>query len=120
MNLNRHFGEALKKYIEDRGIAINKMADRIGVTYQAYVDYFNSKNPRDVTKTKILEGLGVTIEELFEEKVEVVPLKEYQKLLEEKNQLLEEVAQYRLEKIKVLESEKLKGESPVHKTSTSY
>lgn len=122
MNLNRHFGEQLEKYIEKKGIAINKQAKKIGVSYQAYTDFFKSKNPRIGTQEKILNGLGITLEELFDEESndQLISMKEYNKLLQEKNELLEEVAKYRLEKIKTLEAQNIRADSPVLQASTLH
>ncbi|MEA5459140.1 helix-turn-helix transcriptional regulator [Arcicella sp. LKC2W] len=122
MNINKHFGQALKKYIEEKGIAINKQAEKLGVSYQGYLKYFESENPRLSTKQKILNSLGITEALLLGDlgHDEMVSRKDYEKLLVEKNQLLEEVAQYRLEKIKMLEAQNIRAESPIHQASTLH
>ena len=122
MNINKHFGKALKSYLENRGTNKSWLAREMNVKPQSITSIFNVESPRQDTKRNVLNALKITEEELFleEENRDMVPRKDYQKLLEENNKLLEEVALYRLEKINRLETEKIQGGSPLNKTSTSY
>lgn len=65
MNTNKHFGECLKDYIERKGLAVHKQAQKISVSYQGYLKYYESENPRPTTKKKILDGLEITEEQLL-------------------------------------------------------
>lgn len=101
MIINKHFGKALSNYIDNRGLAVHKQAEKIGVSYQGYIKYYESENPRPITKNKILNGLGITEEELFgiekvEENNEVIELKRINQELQFKlNVVYEELIQYK-------------------------
>lgn len=63
MFLNYHFGEALQKYLNNKGIQQKWLADQLGISSQAVLKYFATENPRKDTLTKILKALEVTLEE---------------------------------------------------------
>lgn len=94
MNLNKHFGNALKNYIEKRGIAVHKQAERVGVSYQGYIKYYESENPRLATKNKILIGLGITEEQLYEPEDKIDYKKKYEEEKETANILREQLLKY--------------------------
>lgn len=94
MNLNKHFGNALKNYIEKRGIAVHKQAERVGVSYQGYLKYYESENPRLATKNKILIGLGITEEQLYEPEDKIDYKKKYEEEKETANILREQLLKY--------------------------
>jgi transcriptional regulator with XRE-family HTH domain len=116
MNLNRHEGEMLRLYLKNKGMTSKYLVDKLGVSTAAVSKYLKSQQFRPDTLESILKGLGITKEELFgEEKTEdYVPLKEYEKVVHEKNKLLEEVAEYRKKEIERLQAERITGVSPIY------
>lgn len=71
MNLNKHFGIALKKFVENNNLNAAGIAEDMGLTAPGFYAYYKSKNPYDKTKYKILDALGITEEQLFESNNEV-------------------------------------------------
>lgn len=67
MNLNRkHFGKALKSYIEEKGIAKAWLAKRLGISNQSIHAAFKAEIARPETLVKYLDALGITEEELYQ------------------------------------------------------
>ena len=71
MSTNKHFGEYLSRYIETKGINAGKIAKKLNMTYNGFTFYYKSKNPRPETQEKILNVLGISLDELFNEQKEV-------------------------------------------------
>lgn len=73
MNLNKkHFGKALKSYIEEKGIAKAWLAKRLGISNQSIHAAFKAEVARPDTLAKYLDVLGITEDELYQySKIEV-------------------------------------------------
>lgn len=128
MNLNKHFGECLKKYIKDKGLKANVIASKIGISTSGFSDYYKAEYPRPETQQKILNALNITLEELYAQTNELAePMEEYRvsepMIQIPQSELIYLLAQSReLSKIKEkelaeAESKIMQGESPIYKTS---
>lgn len=128
MNLNRHFGNALKKYIEEKGINASAIAEKLGMTAPGFYAYYKSKNPYDETKMKILNSLGIAEEQLFEITNEVlessgeyivrepmieIPQSELLYLIAQSREL----AEIKTQQLAEAERKILRGKSPITETS---
>ena len=65
MNLNYHFGAALKKYLKKHGISQVFLAKKIDVEPPTISNYIKTKHPQQETVNNILNALEITEEELF-------------------------------------------------------
>lgn len=65
MKENEHFGQQLKFYLNTKGIKADWLAKQLGVTSPTINEYFRSQEPRRVTREKILNGLGITEDDLY-------------------------------------------------------
>jgi hypothetical protein len=61
---NYHFGNGLRKYLDDRGIRPSFIADKMGVCPQMIYQWEHSKDIRLMTAIKIAKALGVTVNEI--------------------------------------------------------
>ena len=105
-----HFGEMLKEYLDKKGIKQAHIAKKIGVSTAAFNDYFKAQNPRKSTKTKILDGLGITLEILHNEGKEAIKASERENaLLKEIDELRSELMIYHRKEIKELNQKVLIG-----------
>lgn len=67
MNLNRrHFGKALKSYIEEKGITKAWLAKRLGISNQSIHAAFKAEIARPDTLAKYLDVLEITEDELYQ------------------------------------------------------
>lgn len=105
MSLNRHFGAALKKYLELNGMNKSWLAREMNITPQAVTSLFNSESPRNHTKDSVMAVLKITEKQLFEnEKMDGPDLEKIIKELEEKlNTANERLIKYQREEIKGLQ-----------------
>lgn len=65
MNLNYHFGAALKKYLKKHGITQVFLANKLEVEPPTISNYIKTKHPQEDTVKNILNALEITEEELF-------------------------------------------------------
>lgn len=105
MNLNNHFGAALKKYLEVHGMNKSWLARELKVSPQAITALFNSESPRNHTKESVLEVLKVTEKQLLEnEKRDESELERKYKEMEVKLALAnQELLEYKRKEIKELQ-----------------
>lgn len=121
MNINNHFGQSLKAYLEAKGLKGTWLAKKLGKSSSAIYEYYKFKNPRPETEQIILEALGITLNELLsypktnivEEKVvdykPRVTYKTKQELdFEKKEREWQEKENAYLKKINELQEEKIK------------
>ena len=98
MNTDKHFGESLKKYMTDKGLKANALADKIGISQAGFSEYYKSEYPRPSTRNKILEALGITEDELFGVKKavveEMIPKRLYDEQERKMNMLNEKLIAY--------------------------
>ncbi|MEA5257211.1 helix-turn-helix transcriptional regulator [Arcicella aquatica] len=121
---NRHFGEALKKYIEINSITASKIADKLGMTPTGFFAYYKAKNPRPETVEKILKALDISLEDLFKDKKEVNNEEDYKAKYEaelKKNTELQDLLiKYQQQEIEALKQQKAnRGETPVSEANAS-
>ena len=75
MNINNHFGEALRKFLYKKGMSQTDLAKLLGVSKASITAYIKAKSPHDSTIERILNALNITNEDFFEpiEKVSLFP-----------------------------------------------
>lgn len=124
MSINKHFGEYLHRYIETKGINAGKIAKKLNLTYNGFTFYYKSKNPRPETQEKILNALGISLEELFSEKKEMNEEEDYKAKYEaelKKNiELKDLLIKYQQQEIETLKQQNAnRGETSVSEAQTS-
>lgn len=135
MNPNkRHFGKALKSYIEEKGITKAWLAKKLGMTGQSLQAAFKVEYTKPDNLAKYLDALGINEDELYasrdsteevknvepKESIQVVQiaLTEFNFLMQqakEVNDLKDELLRMKDEKIKELEKHNRVDSSPAMK-----
>ena len=103
MNLNNHFGSALKKYLENNGYNKSWLAREMDITPQAVTALFVTENPRQNRKERVLKALKITEGQLFEIEEKIDYKKKYEEERETSMMLREQLIKYQAERIEVLQ-----------------
>lgn len=61
----KHFGQQLKMYLEFKGIPATWLAKKLNISPSGVDGYYLAREPRYETREKILNGLGITEDDLY-------------------------------------------------------
>jgi len=115
MNINKHFGEALKAYVEKKGIAKSWLAREMKVSPQSVTSTFIAESPRQDTKRKVLTALKITEKELYGEEESEFERK-YRDLENRLMKANEELLEYKTKENTELKLQNIREQSHINQT----